>query len=63
MDQLVWSDVLGGILTAAIILVTYVYIGYPLLLGMLRLSGGKRRHEVGEIRPWVTLIIPAFRRQ
>jgi len=60
MDQLVWSDVLGGILTAAIILVTYVYIGYPLLLGMLRLSGGKRRHEVGEIRPWVTLIIPAY---
>jgi cellulose synthase/poly-beta-1,6-N-acetylglucosamine synthase-like glycosyltransferase len=59
MIQFVWSDVLWGILTAALALVAYVYVGYPLLLGALRLVG-RRRHQMGELTPPVSLVIPAY---
>jgi cellulose synthase/poly-beta-1,6-N-acetylglucosamine synthase-like glycosyltransferase len=60
MDLFTWDDALWALLAAALAVVVYVYAGYPLLLGALRLLGRRRAHQVGEIRPRVTLIIPAY---
>lgn len=53
-DEALWI-----VTVAALLLIVYVYAGYPLLLGTLRLLRGKRRHSTDEITPRVSLIIPA----
>lgn len=60
MALITWDEGLWIILAAAILLVTYVYLGYPLLLGVLHLLGARKQHQTDEIRPRVTLIIPAY---
>jgi cellulose synthase/poly-beta-1,6-N-acetylglucosamine synthase-like glycosyltransferase len=46
-------------LSIALILVVYVYAGYPFLLGLFRLLFGQRFHQTADAQPRVTLIIPA----
>jgi cellulose synthase/poly-beta-1,6-N-acetylglucosamine synthase-like glycosyltransferase len=60
MGQLAWNDVPWVVLVAALALVAYIYFGYPLLLGALRLLRGQRRHQTAPITPRVSLVIPAY---
>src|SRR5947208_1642455 len=60
MAQFTLDDGLWLVLEAALVLVLYVYVGYPLLLGALGLLRRRGRHQTGSITPRVTLIIPAY---
>jgi cellulose synthase/poly-beta-1,6-N-acetylglucosamine synthase-like glycosyltransferase len=59
MDGLAWDEILWTLLAACLGVVVYVYAGYPLMLGVLRLVG-RRIHRIGEACPRVTLVIPAY---
>jgi cellulose synthase/poly-beta-1,6-N-acetylglucosamine synthase-like glycosyltransferase len=59
MTHLTWDDGLGIALAAALVLIGYAYVGYPLLVAALCLVRAKR-HQTWEIAPCVSLIIPAY---
>ncbi|MGQ0834941.1 MAG: glycosyltransferase family 2 protein [Gammaproteobacteria bacterium] len=44
----------------ALAAIGYVYVGYPLLLMLVRAAGGRRVVRTGEHRPPVTLVISAY---
>lgn len=60
MDQFGWDTLTGTALVTALLLVVYIYAGYPLLLGTLKWLGRGRPHHIGKVQPRVSLIIPAF---
>ncbi len=49
-----------SILALAFALVTYVYVLYPVLLGVLPILLRRRPHQIADIKPSVTLVIPAY---
>ena len=41
-------------------LILYAYLGYPLVLSLLSLAGGRQSHRDENFEPTVSLLIPAF---
>jgi poly-beta-1,6-N-acetyl-D-glucosamine synthase len=60
LTHIVLSDPLWWLLAFAGMLVLYVYVGYPVLLGLIGLFVRKRSSQAQTVEPKVSLVIPAY---